>query len=137
MNGNAARIADGIESTRAQGDATKGYHLYGNQADGVFVAAPAWHKYMEAALKGVPDHWYDMPSDVMKQGNSYFARREGEPSVYALDTKPVEELQKAAVPEQVSPFELTCARASVLGRRCPHHASMAFVVDGNPRAIRG
>jgi hypothetical protein len=33
---------------------------------------------------------------IWKQGNSYFARREGEPSVYALDTKPVEDLQKAA-----------------------------------------
>jgi hypothetical protein len=33
---------------------------------------------------------------IWKQGNNYFARREGEPSVYALDTKPVEDLQKAA-----------------------------------------
>ena len=33
---------------------------------------------------------------VWKQGNSYFARREGEPTVYELDTKPVEDLQKAA-----------------------------------------
>ncbi|MCU1275382.1 MAG: hypothetical protein JWO48_2813, partial [Bryobacterales bacterium] len=32
---------------------------------------------------------------IWKQGNSYFARRDGEPSVYALDTKPVEDLQKA------------------------------------------
>jgi hypothetical protein len=42
------------------------------QADGVFVAAPAWHKFMEAALKGVPDNWYQVPGDVTKQGNSYF-----------------------------------------------------------------
>ena len=56
----------------AGNDAAKGYHMTGSQADGVFVAAPAWHKYMEAALKGVPDNWYDMPKDVVKQGSSYF-----------------------------------------------------------------
>ena len=33
---------------------------------------------------------------IWKQGNSYFARREGEPSVYELDGKAVEDLQKAA-----------------------------------------
>jgi membrane peptidoglycan carboxypeptidase len=49
------------------------YHM-SNNSDGVVVAAPAWHKFMEAALKGVPDKWYDMPSDVVKQGNSYFLR---------------------------------------------------------------
>jgi membrane peptidoglycan carboxypeptidase len=43
-------------------------------SDGVFVAAPAWHKFMEGALKGVPDKWYTMPSDVVKQGNSYFLK---------------------------------------------------------------
>lgn len=46
--------------------------LTGNQADGVFVAAPAWHRYMEQALQGVPNHWYSMPADIVKQGNSYF-----------------------------------------------------------------
>ena len=40
----------------------------------VVVAAPAWHKFMEAALKGAPDSWYTMPSDVVKQGNSYFLK---------------------------------------------------------------
>jgi len=43
-------------------------------SDGVIVAAPAWHKFMVAALKGVPDKWYDMPADVVKQGNSYFLK---------------------------------------------------------------
>ena len=33
---------------------------------------------------------------ISKQGDSYFAKRENEPSVYELETKPVEELQKAA-----------------------------------------
>jgi membrane peptidoglycan carboxypeptidase len=45
-----------------------------NNSDGVVVAAPAWHKFMEAALKGAPDSWYTMPSDVVKQGNSYFLK---------------------------------------------------------------
>jgi len=43
-------------------------------SDGVVVAAPAWHKFMQGALKGVPDKWYDMPSNVVKQGNSYFLK---------------------------------------------------------------
>lgn len=33
---------------------------------------------------------------ITKQGNQYFARRDNEPSVYELDPKAVEELQKAA-----------------------------------------
>jgi hypothetical protein len=33
---------------------------------------------------------------VWKQGAAYQARREGEPTVYQLDAKPVEDLQKAA-----------------------------------------
>jgi len=33
---------------------------------------------------------------VRKQGTQYFAQRENEPSIYELDAKPVEELQKAA-----------------------------------------
>jgi membrane peptidoglycan carboxypeptidase len=49
-------------------------HAMSKGSDGVFVAAPAWHKFMEEALKGVPDKWYDMPQDVVKQGNSYFLK---------------------------------------------------------------
>jgi hypothetical protein len=33
---------------------------------------------------------------ISKQGNQYFAQREGEPSIYELDSKAVEDLQKAA-----------------------------------------
>lgn len=33
---------------------------------------------------------------ISKSGNSYFARREGEPAIYELDSKAVEELQRAA-----------------------------------------
>ena len=42
-------------------------------SDGVIVAAPAWHKFMEAALKGVPDDWYTAPADVKPGADgSYF-----------------------------------------------------------------
>src|SRR5215472_5390149 len=41
-------------------------------SDGVIVAAPAWHKFMEAALKGVPDNWYTMPADVTPGANGSF-----------------------------------------------------------------
>ena len=33
---------------------------------------------------------------ITKQGTQYFAQREGEPSIYELDSKAVEDLQKAA-----------------------------------------
>jgi hypothetical protein len=33
---------------------------------------------------------------IWKQGASYYARREGEPTVYELDTKAVEDMQKVA-----------------------------------------
>jgi membrane peptidoglycan carboxypeptidase len=37
-------------------------------SDGVYVAAPAWHSFMEAALSGVPDRWYTPPPDVVGCG---------------------------------------------------------------------
>jgi membrane peptidoglycan carboxypeptidase len=45
-------------------------------SDGVVVAAPAWHKFMEAALKGVPDDWYTMPADLQPGpgGRSFFLK---------------------------------------------------------------
>src|SRR5277367_1346198 len=33
---------------------------------------------------------------ITKQGSQYFAKRENEPSIYELDSKAVEDLQKAA-----------------------------------------
>ena len=33
---------------------------------------------------------------ISKQGSQYFAQREGEPSIYELDTKAVDDLLKAA-----------------------------------------
>ena len=33
---------------------------------------------------------------ISKQGEQYFAHREGEPSIYELDSKAFEDLQKAA-----------------------------------------
>jgi membrane peptidoglycan carboxypeptidase len=37
------------------------------QSDGVFVAAPAWHQYMENALHylHISNHWYDIPDGVI------------------------------------------------------------------------
>jgi membrane peptidoglycan carboxypeptidase len=40
------------------------------QSDAVYVAAPAWHKYMDAALKTTPDSWYQPPADVIKGANN-------------------------------------------------------------------
>ena len=50
-------------------------HFMVKGSDGVVVAAPAWHKFMEAALKGVPDKWYDRPLDVQPgPGNSFYLK---------------------------------------------------------------
>lgn len=41
-------------------------------SDGVYVAAPAWHEFMEQALKGQPDQWYQAPPDVVQKNGDYF-----------------------------------------------------------------
>jgi penicillin-binding protein 1A len=63
-----------IGDTKGKNPKTGELYTMVRNSDGVVVAAPAWHKFMESALKGVPDNWYPMPSDVVKQGNSYFLR---------------------------------------------------------------
>ena len=42
---------------------------------------------------------------ISKQAAQYFAQREGEPSIYELDSKAVEELQKAAADVKEAPPE--------------------------------
>ena len=42
---------------------------------------------------------------INKQGNQYFAQREGEPSIYEVDSKAVEDLQKAASEVKEAPPE--------------------------------
>jgi membrane peptidoglycan carboxypeptidase len=55
------------------GDILNNDHTMVNGSDGVFVAAPGWHRFMEEALAGVPDKWYSPPSDVVKgPGNSWY-----------------------------------------------------------------
>ena len=40
-------------------------------SDGIFVAAPAWHQFMEFALRGVSaTQWYSPPSDVVRGNNN-------------------------------------------------------------------
>lgn len=54
-----------------------GHQMQGPNTDGVYVAAPAWHQFMEDALKGVnPNDWYQMPADVTraKDGSYYLTR---------------------------------------------------------------
>jgi membrane peptidoglycan carboxypeptidase len=57
-----------------QGAADQGYRMTASNSDGVFVAAPAWHQFMEQALRGVPGtDWYTPPSDVVQAGgNNWF-----------------------------------------------------------------
>jgi hypothetical protein len=40
---------------------------------------------------------------ISKSGDNYIAKRENEPSSYQLDSKPVEELQKAAAGMTLAP----------------------------------
>ena len=50
-------------------------HTMTRGSDGVFVAAPGWHSFMESALKGVPDHWFTPPADVVPApGNSWYLK---------------------------------------------------------------
>ena len=42
---------------------------------------------------------------ITKQGNQYFAQRDGEPSIYELDSKAVDDLQKAAADVKEAPPE--------------------------------
>ncbi|HZV52125.1 MAG TPA: hypothetical protein VFD49_20470, partial [Candidatus Dormibacteraeota bacterium] len=59
------------------------HHL---NTDAVYVASPAWHDFMEAALKGMPDHWYSPPADVAGGPNdSWFLRGSGKPTTFPGD----------------------------------------------------
>jgi hypothetical protein len=40
---------------------------------------------------------------ISKSGDNYIAKRENEPSLYQLDSKPVEELQKSAAEVKLAP----------------------------------
>ncbi|MCC6860990.1 MAG: DUF4340 domain-containing protein [Bryobacterales bacterium] len=57
--------------------------------------APAGQPVLEATVTSNDGKRVEKVT-VSKQGNSYYARRENEPSIYELDGKAVEELQKAA-----------------------------------------
>ena len=49
---------------------------------------------------------------IAKSGDKYIARREGEPSLYELDAKPVEDLQKAAADVKPEPEAKPAAPAA-------------------------
>jgi membrane peptidoglycan carboxypeptidase len=58
------------------GDILDFNHTMVRNSDGVFVATPGWHLYMEQALehlKAAGDHWYSAPADVVPgPNNSWF-----------------------------------------------------------------
>ena len=54
------------------GDILGIHHSMVSGSDGVFVAAPAWHSFMEQALQGKKDEWYTAPPDVVQKGNDYY-----------------------------------------------------------------
>ncbi|MGI8562981.1 MAG: transglycosylase domain-containing protein [Candidatus Dormibacter sp.] len=64
-------------------DPNKQHFMSGN-SDGVYVAAPAWHRFMEGALKGQPNDWYQPPSDVMKVAGNSWALKDA-PQVESLN----------------------------------------------------
>jgi penicillin-binding protein 1A len=63
-----------IGDTAGTDPKTKQLYTMTKGSDGVIVAAPAWHKFMVEALKGVPDKWYNKPDNVVHVGNSYFLK---------------------------------------------------------------
>ena len=59
---------------------------------------------------------------ISKQGSQYFAKRENEPSIYELDAKAVEDLQKAAADVKEAPPDRprrSEARLTAVSRRRP------------------
>lgn len=46
-------------------------HTMVSGSDAIYVAAPAWHNFMEAALKGVPDSWFAAPAGVTATPGGY------------------------------------------------------------------
>ena len=51
------------------------HHMVGSRADSIYVATPLWHDFMEKALKGVKDTWYQPTPGVSPQdpqATSYF-----------------------------------------------------------------
>src|SRR5206468_4226979 len=43
-----------------------------HSSTGIVGAAPIWHQFMNAALRGVPDQWYAAPDGVNQVGGDYF-----------------------------------------------------------------
>jgi membrane peptidoglycan carboxypeptidase len=43
-----------------------------NNSTGIVGAAPIWHKYMQQALRGVPNQWYAKPAGLQQIGDNYF-----------------------------------------------------------------
>ena len=77
LNPTTARSSkDSVTTAVWVGDILDSNHTMVSGSDGVFVAAPAWHRFMEEALQGVPDRWYEPPSDVVRapSGNSWYLR---------------------------------------------------------------
>src|SRR5438067_1260194 len=43
-----------------------------HNSTGIVGAAPIWHKFMQQALAGTPDQWYQKPAGVHQVGGNYF-----------------------------------------------------------------
>ncbi|TMF61467.1 MAG: hypothetical protein E6I16_03905 [Chloroflexi bacterium] len=43
-----------------------------HSSTGIVGAAPIWHQFMNAALRGVPNQWYAAPDGVNQVGGDYF-----------------------------------------------------------------
>jgi membrane peptidoglycan carboxypeptidase len=54
------------------GDILDNSHTMQYGSDSSVVAAPAFHEYMTEVLRGVPDEWYQPPSNVVQRGNSWY-----------------------------------------------------------------
>jgi membrane peptidoglycan carboxypeptidase len=53
------------------GDVLDIRHTMVGNSDGIYVAAPAWHRFMEEALKDKPDTWYTPPGNVVPVAGGY------------------------------------------------------------------
>ncbi len=72
------------------GDVLGSAHHMVESSDGVVVAAPAWHQFMEEALRGQPAEWYSPPPDVVQgpDGGWYLQGTEDLPDVFDASLSP-------------------------------------------------
>jgi membrane peptidoglycan carboxypeptidase len=93
-----------------------GHDMTGPNTDGVYVAAPAWHQFMEQALAGVRNDWYTPPADVVRKGDGwYLTQFPTDIPQLAGDTAPPQDQNNMGIPPDPGTGPLPILR-NIFGR---------------------